>query len=91
MAATSRIEQPARGSRPGPSATTADAGTVDRARSVIRAGRPTHGIAADGPETTASLTRPLRSPARMGPQPLTALLGAGRDSAGVHQHRHQRR
>ena len=91
MAAKSRIERPARGSLPGHGATTADEGTEDRARWVILAGRPAQRIDADGPETTASLTRPLRSPAVTGPQPRTALLGVGWDSTGVHPHRHERR
>src|SRR5947209_1009049 len=84
IAAKSRFEQLARGDLLGHRVTTAGEGTADRARRLTSAGTPAVRIDADRPATTATLTRPLRSPVRTGPQPLADRLSAGLDSTAVH-------
>ena len=86
IAAKSRFEQPARGGLRGHRVTTAGEGTADRARRLTPAGTPAVRIDADRPATTATVTRPLRSPVRTGPQPRADRRSAGWDATVVDPH-----
>jgi hypothetical protein len=86
-----KVQNRAAGARMPPchSVVIAGEGTDNGARRLTPAGRPGHRIDADGPETTTTVTRPLRSPAMTGPQPRDDLLCAGLDSTAVYHYRHE--